>query len=58
MEAKTVRFPMMVEPSLIERIDEWSFSNRVRTRSEAVRLLVRKGLSEDHEKENAGASRA
>lgn len=43
-EPKSERFVLMMEPSIIEAIDDWGFSNRVRTRSEAIRRLVRKGM--------------
>lgn len=46
MEAKTIKFQMMLEPSLAAALDEWSWSNRVRSRAEAIRQLVRRELNE------------
>lgn len=44
MEMKTERFQLMWEKSLVERVDDFGFSNRIRTRASAVRQLVLKGL--------------
>jgi metal-responsive CopG/Arc/MetJ family transcriptional regulator len=44
MQKKTVRVPMMMEPTMVEKIDDWSFAKRIRTRAEAIRQLVRFGL--------------
>jgi metal-responsive CopG/Arc/MetJ family transcriptional regulator len=38
-----------VEEDLMERINDFRFDNRIETRSEAIRMLVEKGL-EDYEK--------
>lgn len=46
VELKSERFQMCLEKSTVEAIDEWSFKNRIRTRAEAIRMLVRKGLDE------------
>ncbi len=43
-EAKTERFQLMFQPSLVERIDEWGWERRIRTRAETIRVLVEKGL--------------
>lgn len=34
------------EKELLERINDFRFDNRIETRSEAIRILVEKGLSE------------
>lgn len=39
-----VKFQMMLEKALSERIDDWRFANRVGTRASAIRQLVEKGL--------------
>jgi hypothetical protein len=39
----------MIEPSLVERIDDWRFANRVSSRSRAMRRLMELSLR-DHEK--------
>ncbi len=38
-----------VDEKLLERISDFRFENRIETRSEAIRLLIEKGL-EDYEK--------
>lgn len=58
MQAKTVRLPVMMEPSMIEQIDDWSFDNRVRTRAGAVRRLILKGLAAEQEAETKKADAA
>lgn len=45
-EQKTYRFQMMWEPSMIEQIDDYCFANRIRTRAEGVRSLIKRGLGE------------
>ncbi len=40
----TERVPIMFDPELLNRIDDYSFQNRIRTRSETVRQLVMKGM--------------
>lgn len=45
-ELKSARFMFSVEPSLIAAIDEWRAKQAgIPTRAEAVRRLVRQGLS-------------
>ena len=59
MSAKTIRLPVMMEPDMVDKIDDWSFSNRVRTRAGAVRTLILRGLeaeqSDQKEKTDAGS---
>lgn len=45
MERKVVRLPVMMEPRMVQSIDDWSFSNRVRTRAGAVRALIDQALA-------------
>lgn len=45
----SVRVPLVAGASLVEKIDDWSFSNRVRSRSEAIRKLVTIGLGIENE---------
>lgn len=55
MEGKTVKFQMMLEPSMAETVDDWGFANRIRTRAEAIRSLIKKGLAAERaEKEKGG----
>lgn len=42
------RVPIMMSDDELTSIDDWRFANRVATRSEAVRRLLRIGLALDH----------
>lgn len=53
-ELKTDRLQLVVEPSLLDRIDDYRFGSRIGSRSDAVRKLVLKGL-EAEAKERAAA---
>ena len=44
---KTERFTMFMSKAEMAAIDEWSWKNRVRSKSESVRQLVQKGLQAD-----------
>jgi hypothetical protein len=44
-ELKTEKFQMLMEISTVDAVDEWGFSNRLRSRAEAIRQLVHKGLT-------------
>lgn len=44
-EKKTVRVQVVMAPSEVERIDDWGFKHRIRSRSEVVRKLVLAGLA-------------
>lgn len=52
-EALGAKFQLMIEPSLIERIDDWRFENRIPSRAKAVRCLVLTALDQKHEKSAA-----
>lgn len=43
-ENKTKRFNMFLSPSELEAIEAWSWENKVRSKSEAVRRLIALGL--------------
>lgn len=43
-EQKTERVQLMMTPTEVKIVDEWSFENRVRGRSEAIRRLIELGL--------------
>ena len=53
---KTERIPIMFDRELVERIDDYSFAARIRTRSEAVRHLIREGLEKVTENEKGEAT--
>jgi metal-responsive CopG/Arc/MetJ family transcriptional regulator len=39
----------MVEPSLVARIDDWRFQNRIGSRSQAMRSLIQNAIKADEE---------
>jgi hypothetical protein len=43
-EKKTERVTIMMAPSAVDAIDEWSFAHRIRSRGEAFRRLAEMGL--------------
>lgn len=43
-ELKSERLQIVVEPSVIDRIDDFRFGHRIGSRSEATRRLLIKGL--------------
>lgn len=45
-EALTDKVQIMIEPSLIRRIDDWRFENRVSSRSSAMRKLLEAALDQ------------
>ncbi|NTI27131.1 hypothetical protein [Rhizobium rhizogenes] len=56
-ELKTERFVFMLEKSTVDAVDDWGFSNRLRSRAEALRQLVHKGLAaSEAETKNADAT--
>lgn len=44
-EQKTERVQLMMTPSELKAIDEWSFEARIRGRSEAIRRLIEAGIN-------------
>ena len=51
-ENKSEKVATLLEPSLLERIDDYRFANRIGARSAVIRILIEKGL-EVVEAENA-----
>ena len=51
MPTKKPILTFAVDEELLERIKDFRFDNRIETKSEAIRLLVEKGL-QDYEKKN------
>lgn len=43
-ELKTIKFQMMLSESEARAIDDWGFSNRIRSRAEAIRRLCQMAL--------------
>lgn len=44
-ELKDQRIAVMLTPSELKAIDDWSFNLRIRSRGEAIRRLIQSGLS-------------
>jgi metal-responsive CopG/Arc/MetJ family transcriptional regulator len=44
-EKKDQRIPVMMTAAEVKAIDDWSFTNRIRSRGEAIRQLVQRGLA-------------
>lgn len=57
-ELKSERVPVMFEPSLLRRIDDYRFDNRIGSRAKALRQLVEVGLRKEPETEKAAEARA
>ena len=43
-EGRTERIVVLMKGDEVAQLDEWMFTNRVRTRSEAIRQLIARGL--------------
>lgn len=43
-ELKDQRIAIMLTPSELKEVDDWSFARRIRSRGEAIRQLIRAGL--------------
>ena len=43
-EMKSERIPITMEPSLLNKVDDFRFGNRIQSRTAAVRALIEKGL--------------
>lgn len=53
-ERKTERIPIMFDRPLLEKVDEFSFSNRIRTRAGAIRELIKAGLEAKYLEDEKG----
>jgi hypothetical protein len=45
-QLKTVRVTTMMTPSEVQAIDNWAFAQRIRSRGEAIRKLIKKALAD------------
>jgi metal-responsive CopG/Arc/MetJ family transcriptional regulator len=43
-ERMTERFQLCAAKAWIQKIDEWAWENRIRTRAEAIRILIERAL--------------
>ena len=41
---RSVRIPLLLTPDEAEELDEWQFANRLRTRSSALREMMRRAI--------------
>ena len=48
-EPKDQRVPLMMTRSELKALDDWSFARRIRSRGEAIRQLVKLGLTASSE---------
>lgn len=55
-EGLTSKIQIMIEPSLLRRLDDWRFANRIGSRSSAMRQLIKRGLGLDQTKGPAEAA--
>jgi len=51
MPSKKPKILLIVDEDLLERIDDFRFENRINTRSEAIRRLIKESLNK-YEKKN------
>jgi metal-responsive CopG/Arc/MetJ family transcriptional regulator len=52
MATKKPRILLTVDDTLIKRIDDFRFENRVNSRSEAIRRLIKEALNKYEKKSN------
>lgn len=43
-EIKDIRVTILMSPSELKAVDDWSFAHRIRSRGEAIRLLIDAGI--------------
>lgn len=44
-ETKDIRVTILMAPSELKEVDDWSFEQRIRSRGEAIRRLLRVGIA-------------
>ena len=45
-EKRTVRVPLLLTPEEAKELDDWQFTNRLRTRSDALREMMRRTIEQ------------
>lgn len=55
MGLRTERVQLLMEPGLIEAVEDFQFAQRIKTRAEAIRQLLWKGVAEQQESKKAEA---
>lgn len=48
-ELKTERVTTMMTPAEVKAVDDWSFAQRIRSRGEAIRRLIERGLAAEQQ---------
>ena len=48
---RTVRVPLLLTPEEAQALDDWQFSNRFRSRSQAIREMMRRTMAKGTKKE-------
>jgi hypothetical protein len=51
-EKRTIRVPLLLTPEEVRELDDWQFSNRLRTRSDALREMMRREIERSRKKES------
>lgn len=54
-EIKSERITILLSPSELKELDDWSFDRRIRSRSEAIRQLTKLGLESTKKPQKAKA---
>lgn len=44
-ETKDIRVTILMAPSELKEVDDWSFEQRIRSRAEAIRRLINMGIA-------------
>ena len=52
-DKRTVRVPLLLTPDEAKDLDDWQFSNRLRTRSDALREMMRRALEQNGKAEQS-----
>jgi metal-responsive CopG/Arc/MetJ family transcriptional regulator len=57
MQPKDRRLPLLLTEAELKAVDEWRFANKIPSRNEAVRMLIKLGLkTEAQQAEESAAS--
>jgi hypothetical protein len=49
-QIRNQRVPILLTPSELERLDDWMFARRLRSRGEAIRILMELGFEHEQAK--------
>lgn len=48
-DKRTIRVPLLLTPDEAKELDDWQFSNRLRTRSDALREMMRRSIEQSRQ---------